>query len=81
MPKRAKYDVVEEDKPFRVYLGKNALKLACCSCGLVHMFNFEVDENFLEITIRRKNRETAMLRQHRSGELFKGENGYKLKKV
>lgn len=50
---------------------RKGYKLACCDCGLVHLFDFRVFKGKIQIRAFRSNRSTAMMRRHmkKRGEL------------
>ena len=44
-------------------------KMACCDCGLVHDFRFNVKKKMLFMIVDRNNRATALIRRHHKKKL------------
>jgi len=52
-------------------------RVACCDCGCVHHFDFDIVEKgpMVKITVHRNNRATAQLRRHSFGALQQDHTG------
>lgn len=62
---KSKYSHWDQDEIVKINPKKDILKFACCDCGLVHDFNFEVDKkNIIRMTMDRNDRSTAQYRRH-----------------
>ena len=61
--------VVEEEC---VKVDGNRIDLACCDCGLVHEFDFEIVKGKIQFKILRNDRSTSQIRRHNNIKLDKG---------
>lgn len=48
---------------------ETTLKIACCDCGLVHYYAFEIIDNKIKLQVFSDKRATAQLRRHKYGKL------------
>jgi hypothetical protein len=79
-----KYPKLADNEGFRINSNKDVLRMACCSCGMVHTFVFIMKgnkhEKYAGVTLRKHEvvpvirsepRATAQLRRHNYGYLQK----------
>ena len=52
-------------KPFKVPIKNHTERIACCDCGLVHDFNFEVKGTFIIVHAKVNKRSTAQRRRNK----------------
>lgn len=65
-----KYSRDSGEKPFKICPEEQVLHFACCDCGLVHEWVYEIKgDKQIVMTARRLNRATAQLRRHKFGYL------------
>ena len=43
---------------------RKGYKMACCDCGLVHVFDFRVHRGRVQFRVFRNNRATGAIRRH-----------------
>jgi len=72
--KRRQYPKVDDGEITEIRWRVQSLRFACCDCGLVHKFEFNVSGpgEILEVTLYRKDRSTAALRRQKFGNLQTG---------
>lgn len=79
-----KYPKLEDNEGIRINSNKDTLKIACCSCGMVHSHIFAIQgnkhEKLIDVPLRKHEiavifvgepRATAQLRRHNYGYLQK----------
>ncbi len=77
----SKYEEVTEEDVIRLSFdesGEAGVYLACCDCGLVHVYLFTLEVNESEelslcAKVLRMQRNTGQLRRHKGGSLQRGE--------
>jgi len=74
MNKKRKYPKVDDGEPTAIRWRVQSMRFACCDCGLVHSFEFNVSEHgeIIEVTLFGQNRSTAQLRRQKSTNLQHG---------
>ena len=71
----SKYPLVKDGESFDLDVDKQSLRLACCSCGHVHIIYVErKEEGKCEVILNTDRRGTAQLRRHFFGDLQKVNN-------
>jgi len=67
----SKYPRIKDGEPYQLDTTKYILRFACCDCGMVHDFVFNIcpDNRTLVYTISQRPRSTAQLRSHKHGDL------------
>ncbi len=58
----SRYDLPEAGEWMRPI--SSGYKLACCDCGLVHKYDFRVEDGHVEFRVWPAHRETGQLRRH-----------------
>jgi RNase P subunit RPR2 len=59
----SRYPKIEAGQRVRVRWRRKDLKMACCDCGLVHRFRFNVKRGVLTMRGWRDNRATGQIRR------------------
>lgn len=67
-----RYDLVYDGESVEVDYKKDPLLWACCDCGLVHHFEYDIEGDVLTINSWRDNRSTAAIRRHKKPHLLNG---------
>ncbi len=58
-----KYPVVNQGEAMDINWRERDFKIACCDCGLVHLYRFSVVDRLLRIRGWRDNRATGQMRR------------------
>ena len=61
--RKSKYEQVEEGETL-IFEPGDVQYIACCDCSLVHVYEFDIVDGKIQITIRRNDRSTAQLRRY-----------------
>lgn len=74
------YPLIENGEVVELEYRKNRFKIACCDCGLVHIFSFVVKGEKIYFKVERDKRATSQMRRYKMGFLHKGIKNWILKR-
>lgn len=76
--KRRTYPRISDGSEKVIKPGTEYFKVACCDCGMVHSYFFDIKDGDIHLIIFRESASTAQLRRNEFGSLHEGVGKWKL---